>query len=155
MEGKERGTSMPLQTGCLSAVCVFYDPHLAHVSIANPHRALWKSLCSVVHLWASLNWAKDSQQQAVSVALTWLKWVADTCTCALTMPDESTAWRQNLSCLSENPPLLSAEVNKRPNKMGVNAIQSFFGKWSLIAPFFLVDQSRFWRWQSTYPQFQS
>jgi len=40
------------------------------------------------------------------------------------------------------PPLLSAEeVNKRPNKTGVKAIESFFAKWSLIGPFFLADQS--------------
>lgn len=97
---------------------------------------------SVAHLWASLNWTSGSQQQAVSVALSWLKWLADTGTCALTMPDERAAQRRRpLFWLSENPPLLSAEVNKRPNNTRVKAIESFFAKWSLIGPFFLVDQS--------------
>lgn len=67
--------------------------------------------------------------------------MADSGTCALTMLDERAAWRRPLSWLSENPPLLSAEVNKRPNNTRVKAIESFFAKWSLIGPFFLVDQS--------------
>lgn len=80
------------------------------------YRGLRKSLCSIIRLWASLNWTRGSQQQAVSVALSWLKWLADTGTCALTMRDERAAWQRPLFCLSENTPLLSAEVNKRPNK---------------------------------------
>lgn len=113
---------------------------LTHTALVG-HGGLRKSLSGITHLWASLNWTRDSQQQAVSVALSWLKWLADTGTCALTMLDERAARRQPFSCLSENPPLLSAEVNKRPNKTRVKAIESFFGKWSIIGSFFLVDQS--------------
>lgn len=35
---KKRGTSIPLQTGCLSVVCMSHDPHLARASISNLHR---------------------------------------------------------------------------------------------------------------------
>lgn len=68
MEGKERGTSIPLQTGSLSAVCMSHDPHLAHARVSNPHptcRPQRKSLSGIVHLWASLkmNWRLTNNRQ--------------------------------------------------------------------------------------------
>lgn len=147
MEGWERGTSMPLQTGCLSVVCMSHDPHLICASISNPHSTCWPQrsaeklppYCPRVGLF-------ESKQRLITTAciscIKLIKVVGEHMgTCALTTLDERAAWRRPLSWLSESPPLLSAEVNKRPNNTRVKAIESYFAKWSLIGPFFLVDQS--------------
>lgn len=65
MEGDGSGTSMPLQTGCLS-VCLraSHDPHLGpRASLSNPQilrknkpkRSKRSVMGSAAHLWASLN----------------------------------------------------------------------------------------------------
>lgn len=119
---------MPLQTGCLSVcLCASHDPHLAPcASLSNPqvHQKTRKkepgqrrTSASLFELRTVRLRTTTSTTAAGAISCISLIKVAGGRggTCALTMPDERVV-RGDLS-------LLSAEVNKRPNKTRVEAIE--------------------------------
>lgn len=145
-----RGTSMPLQTGCLSVVCMSHDPD--SISVQKKKKTPTMASCSMCgSLWIGPG---DSKQQAGSVALVWLKCFAKTRALVLLkrqMKERRAQARAKasltpLSWFSQKKGvlLLSAQVNKRQKKGRVKAIKCYFAKWSLIGSFFPTFAGALW-----------